>query len=153
MPTTRGLLLVLMEPPSSGEDEFNDWYDTEHVPERAAIAGFETAVRYVCLDGWPRYMALYDLLSPAVLQSDAYRAIAGPNLSVWSKRVLGGIRGYHRVEGTQLLPGDATTRLDSSRAHLTLLRFRDADETASAGCAANPFRFGPGGGAIAPLPQ
>ena len=30
------LLLVLMEPPAGMEAEFNDWYDTEHLPERPA---------------------------------------------------------------------------------------------------------------------
>ena len=36
-----GLLLVTMEPPASLEEEFADWYDTEHVPERAVHCGVE----------------------------------------------------------------------------------------------------------------
>lgn len=43
----KGFLLVTMEPPPAIEEEFNDWYDTEHVPERAFIRGFESAHRYV----------------------------------------------------------------------------------------------------------
>ena len=29
------------------EDEFNDWYDTEHIPERLRIKGFINAVRWI----------------------------------------------------------------------------------------------------------
>jgi hypothetical protein len=36
----RGLLLTLTEPPAAMEEEFNAWYDTEHLAERLAIPGF-----------------------------------------------------------------------------------------------------------------
>ncbi len=49
MPDPKGLLLVTMEPPASLEDEFNDWYDTEHAPQRRALPGFESASRWACL--------------------------------------------------------------------------------------------------------
>ena len=57
---SKGLLLVTMEPPASLEDEFNDWYDTEHFPQRRGLPGFESASRWVCIEGWPRWAALYD---------------------------------------------------------------------------------------------
>jgi len=129
MSTAKGLLLVLMEAASDADEEFNAWYDTEHIPERAAVPGFETALRYVCISGWPRYMAVYDLREPAVLESEAYRAIGGANLSVWSKRVLANIRGYYRAEGPQLHPGHAITDTTRQR-YLSLLRFHGANEPA-----------------------
>ena len=64
---SKGLLLVTMEPPASLEDEFNDWYDTEHFPQRRGLPGFESASRWVCIEGWPRWAALYDLESVGVL--------------------------------------------------------------------------------------
>jgi hypothetical protein len=30
MDENAGVLLVMMEPAAGAEDEFNDWYDTEH---------------------------------------------------------------------------------------------------------------------------
>src|SRR5215813_11634719 len=57
----KGFLLVTMEPPPAFEEEFNAWYDTEHLPERLALPGFETARRFVCISGHPRYLAMYDL--------------------------------------------------------------------------------------------
>ena len=64
----KGLLLAMMEPPANIEEEFQDWYDSEHFPERAACEGFETAHRFVCIDGFPRYLAVYDLGNVDVLK-------------------------------------------------------------------------------------
>ena len=33
----KGLLVAMMEPPAGFEEEFQDWYDTEHGPERMAL--------------------------------------------------------------------------------------------------------------------
>jgi len=58
-PSAPAILMVSMEPPAAMEDEFNDWYDTEHFPQRSALPGVQACSRWVCLDGWPRWMALY----------------------------------------------------------------------------------------------
>ena len=50
----KGFLLVTMQPPPAFEEEFNAWYDTEHLPERPAVPGFETALRLVCIYGLGR---------------------------------------------------------------------------------------------------
>jgi hypothetical protein len=119
----KGLLLVMMEPPAHLEGEFNDWYDTEHFPQRCALPGFETGTRWVCLDGWPRWLALYDLTSPAVLESPAYRAVSGPNSTPWSRRLLPRTIGRLRVAAEQCVPG-AASALDPDRvARLLLARY------------------------------
>ena len=46
----KGLLLVISDPPAAFEEEFNAWYDTDHIPERLAIPGFETGTRFVSTD-------------------------------------------------------------------------------------------------------
>ncbi|MFM0034638.1 hypothetical protein [Paraburkholderia strydomiana] len=91
------LLMVSMEPPASLEEEFNDWYDTEHFPQRLALPGFVSASRWVCVDGWPRWMALYDLTSLDALDSDAYRKVSGAQSTPWSKRLLPRTVGRSRV--------------------------------------------------------
>ena len=116
----KGFLLVLMQPPPAFEDEFNAWYDTEHIPERCAVPGFETGLRFVCLDGTPKYLAMYDLARPEVLDSPEYIRVAGANSSPWTKRVTSRVRIYRSV-GTQVYPGDAIT---GRCARLSLLRFR-----------------------------
>jgi hypothetical protein len=97
-PGAAGMLLVQMQPPVAMEDEFHAWYDTEHIPEREAVPGFLTAIRFVCLSGWPRYMACYDLTSLDVLREQAYLSIGGENLSIWSKRIIARVVGYERLE-------------------------------------------------------
>jgi len=124
MKNGKGYLLVTMEPPPTLEEEFNDWYDNEHVPERAGTKGFETALRYVCTNGWPKYLAFYDLVNHEVLYDNEYLSISGNNFSPWSKRVLGKVRGQYRAEGKQIYPGNA---LSSPCARLLLLRFKDVD--------------------------
>ncbi len=116
----KGLLLVLMQPPPALEDEFNAWYDTEHIAERLAVPGFETALRYVCIAGAPRYMALYDLQSLAVLDSPEYLRVAFDNASPWTKRVTSRVRIY-RSTGRQVYPGTALT---GTAPRIVLLRFR-----------------------------
>lgn len=128
MPKPKGLLLVMMECALNDDDEFNAWYDNEHIPERAAVPGFLSAMRYVCRSGFPRYLAVYDLETADVLKSDAYRAIAGENLSIWTKRAQRTMRGYYRVEASQVFPGDAVTRNLDNLAHLTVCRFIGAKE-------------------------
>jgi hypothetical protein len=99
--------MVSMEPPAALEEEFNDWYDTEHFPQRRAMPGFLSATRWVCLDGWPRWMALYDLQDRDALESAAYRANAGPHSTPWSRRLLPRTIGRQRVVA-DVIDGAAT---------------------------------------------
>ena len=100
-----GLLIAAFNYRNVARDEFNDWYDTEHVPERSRVAGFLNCQRWIGADDANVSVATYDL--SAVLQSPAYRAIAYENLSPWSKRVVGRCERLLRFEGSQTLPGDA----------------------------------------------
>jgi len=102
----RGLLLVAFDFKNAHADEFHDWYDLEHIPEREAVPGFGRCERWISEDDPTVAVASYDLDSPDVLQSDAYKAIAYENLSVWSKRVTAMCDRRLRFEGEQSLPGD-----------------------------------------------
>ena len=101
-----GLLVAGFNSSNAAEDEFNDWYDTEHVPERLRIKGFINCERWLGADDPKVSIATYDLESLGVLQSPAYRAIAGANLSPWSKRVTGKCQRICRFEAEQILPGN-----------------------------------------------
>src|SRR5215211_5607364 len=86
MTEATGLLAVWMQIPAEQEEDLNNWYRQEHLPERSGLPGFQTALRYVSLSGEPKYMALYDLDSPAVLYSDAYKEIRR-NATEWTRRI------------------------------------------------------------------
>jgi hypothetical protein len=125
-----GFLLVLMQPPANIEEEFNAWYDSEHIPERLAVPGVLTAIRFCSVSAaTPKYLAMYDLEKESVLESEAYRRVAGDNSSPWTKRVTGKTRVYRSV-GNQIYPGNALT---FRSARVTLLRFRGLDAGAADG--------------------
>src|SRR5438132_4218358 len=121
---SKGLLLATMEPPAHIEEEFQDWYDSEHFPERRDCAGFETASRFVCVDGWPRFIALYDLTDVEVLRGPAYAAIAVGRYSAWTHRIMSKVWGQYRAEGVQVYPGSALLGQNGPCARLALWRFR-----------------------------
>jgi hypothetical protein len=81
----RGLLLVMIEIEPGFEDDFNAWYREEHFAERMACPGFLTGKRFVALEGGPKYLAIYELASPSVLESEEYKKIVGP--SPWLQRL------------------------------------------------------------------
>lgn len=102
----KGLLLAAFDFSTAHADEFHDWYDLEHVPERERVPGFLSCERWIDSANPKRAVATYELESVEVMRSAAYRAIAYENLSVWSKRVTGMCTRLIRFEGEQILPGN-----------------------------------------------
>src|SRR5258705_6196236 len=98
----QALLLLMMDPPPGGDAEFNAWANEEHIPERRKVPGFQTALRFQNTSASPRYLAIYDLDDLSTLQSPAYVAISGQNLSPWTKRILAGATGRWRFEGSRI---------------------------------------------------
>jgi hypothetical protein len=114
-----GLLFVISEPPAAMEEELNEWYDREHIPERLAIKGFVSALRFVSVVRPHRYLALYDLTHVGVLHTDEYMTFAGANFTPWTKRVVSRAK-FTRAETVQMSPGDAST---ATAPKLLVLRF------------------------------
>lgn len=94
----RGMLFSQMEPPAVWEDEFETWYDDEHIPARLAIPGFESAVRYRAIDATPWHLAVYHLDLDA-LQTDAYRRLR-KEPSERTARMLAAVDGFTRYTCT-----------------------------------------------------
>jgi hypothetical protein len=99
--------MAIMEPTPAMDEEFNDWYDFEHIPQMQAVPGIDTAMRFVAVDGWPLYLAVYDLAEFAVLRSSAYRAMTGSGFTPWSRRNLARVKGWQRLTFKQQWPGNA----------------------------------------------
>ncbi|MGE3784270.1 MAG: hypothetical protein AB7H71_16230 [Alphaproteobacteria bacterium] len=72
-----GLLLVGMTPAAADETAFNAWYDTEHVPALARVPGVLCARRYRMKDGGTKYVALYHLASPGVVDTPEWKQASG----------------------------------------------------------------------------
>lgn len=103
----KGLLFMAFDFSTAHADEFHDWYDLEHIPERLRVPGFLNGERWIADDNPKVHVATYDLEHPGVLSSPAYNAVGGKNQSVWTTRVTGMCGRIMRYEGEQLVPGDA----------------------------------------------
>jgi hypothetical protein len=101
-----GLLIAAFHNGGCAEDEFNDWYDTEHIPDRQRVPGFLTLHRWVGTDDARIALALYDLQSLAILQSPQYEAIGYRNPSPWTRRIMPKCRRVLRFTGEQIVPGN-----------------------------------------------
>ena len=105
-----GLLLLYVDIPANMEDHFNRWYNEEHLQERLSVPGFLNAARYVAVSGSPKYLACYELESPAVLQSEFYLK-QRDNSTDWSRRMSSALAlspttsmfGTHRTNTTTFI--------------------------------------------------
>jgi hypothetical protein len=125
----KGILIAAMNIAQAAEDEFHDWYDTEHLPERQRVPGFLLCQRWIGATDPKISVATYDLETIGVLESPGYQAIGGANLSPWSKRVRSRVERLMRFEGDQILPGD---RLPPDNAGGFLLNAMNVDPAAEA---------------------
>jgi hypothetical protein len=76
------------------EDDFNAWYNEEHLPGLASVHGTIRAARYLDVTGSPRYYACYDLASLATFRSPAWLPHSA---TAWSSRVRPGFRNTRRT--------------------------------------------------------
>src|ERR1700746_1817771 len=92
----KGMLLTSMDIDPEHEEDFNRWYDREHLEERVAIDGFLEARRYLAYQASPKYLFLYSTAALEVLDSPAYRArLAGP--TEWSKKTMARFKNMIRA--------------------------------------------------------
>ena len=91
-----GMLLTSMDIDAADEEEFNRWYDREHLQERVAIDGFLEARRYIADAGSRKYLCLYSTTTIEVLDSPAYRnRLANP--TEWSKKTMARFKNMIRA--------------------------------------------------------
>jgi hypothetical protein len=74
-----GMLFSQMTPPEGEREQFEQWYDTDHIAHRLVLDGFRGAYRY-----WeqpesaarePHHLAIYDLESLTAVQTPGYHAL------------------------------------------------------------------------------
>jgi hypothetical protein len=80
-----GLLMVWADVPADKEEEFNRWYNEEHLAERLSVPGFLSAARYEAVRGGPKHLACYELEDVGVLESDAYKRVQA-HPTPWTRR-------------------------------------------------------------------
>ena len=91
------LLLNAMNVAPEAEDDFNAWYDQEHIAALGAVPGALAARRYRSTQadgGTHRYVAIYHLKSPDVARSAAWNAAVD---TPWTARVRPHFRDRIRI--------------------------------------------------------
>jgi hypothetical protein len=88
-----------MDLPQPLEDDFNRWYNEEHLVDRMAFPGFQRVRRYVSVNGAPKYVALYDVTDEAMTSEPYMHARKNP--TPWTRKVTGActtnIRNEYRL--------------------------------------------------------
>jgi hypothetical protein len=92
----RGLLMVYVDVPELLEEEFNRWYNEEHIAERLSIPGVLNAARYVAVRGGPKYLACYELAEPEAYFSDTWQHYLN-HPTEWSQRMAPTVIGRNFV--------------------------------------------------------
>lgn len=83
-----GVVAIWHDLAPAAKDDFHEWHNREHMPERLGNAGFRRGRRYIALEGKPQFMVLYETNAPEIIAGPEYlqrRKYRTP----WSQRVGG----------------------------------------------------------------
>jgi hypothetical protein len=98
----RALLIVRSSVLPEVEEDYNRWYNEVHLRDMLGVPGVLTARRYVSMLDEPKYAAVYELESDAVLSSESYLTIPhgrrdGGLPSRWGENLTGYTRQQYRL--------------------------------------------------------
>ena len=98
-----GIFLVYVDIDAKDAKEFNEWYNTEHLPELLAVPGILAAARYEAVKGGPKYLACYELDNVEVMHTPAF---TNRPRTPWGERVSPSVIGSNltRIVGEQIYP-------------------------------------------------
>ena len=88
MTQANGLITVRLHPTATeNEEEFNAWYNLEHVPQVTALPGFVRTRRYFCDKSDIRYLAWYETDDESVEAGAHFQSIV-TDPTPWSREPL-----------------------------------------------------------------
>lgn len=113
-----GLLMLWTDVDAAFEEEFNRWYNDEHIKHLLEVPGFLSGGRYVALKGGPRYLAMYELEDHNVLRTAAFLDAVRYRPSPWRARASGGhvgrnyiLNGYRQIYPARSNPIELTMEM------------------------------------------
>ena len=90
------IYIAAMDVEPDKEAAFNEVYDTEHIPTILNVPGVISATRYQVVNGDPKYMAMYEVETPDLPESEIFRAAT--NEGRWPTEIRPFTRNrYHAV--------------------------------------------------------
>jgi len=94
MKNPRFLLIVATDVESEMEEEFNEWYEKEHIPELLEIPGVLGAHRYISMNGTPKYFTIYEHENEHVREKEEYKNVLN---TAWAKRIRAHLINFKKV--------------------------------------------------------
>jgi len=99
-PAGRSVFHIMMGSEPGVEDDFNRWYNEEHLPLITGVLGVLHGRRFVAVEGAPDpdgagalpYLALYELDDPAAAESGAMKTAGAP--TPWRQRLGSRVRSH-----------------------------------------------------------
>ena len=92
------VFMVQTDIPAEDEAEFNRLYDAVHLPGLRQVPGVRNAYRYrletTNADGFPQYMAVYEIDSPDVIDSEPWKAAVQDE---WTEKIRAKCAGLTRT--------------------------------------------------------
>ena len=70
----RAAVLVWNDVAPEGREQFYEWHDKEHIPERLSLPGFRRGRRFISAGHSPEWLTMYEAADVAVLVSPEYLA-------------------------------------------------------------------------------
>ncbi|MDC0398973.1 hypothetical protein OAN59_04665 [Alphaproteobacteria bacterium] len=94
----KGMLITFSETPPEVEEDFNEWYNREHIDERVWMPGFHRARRYVDANNNAdiKYFATYETDKVEDLADPEYMELL-KDQSDWSKKVMSTFTKFDRI--------------------------------------------------------
>ena len=93
MSKATALLMVTVEIDPVDDEEFNRWYDEEHIPEKLEEPGFISVRRFKAHDGASKYLVVYELEDADAATRPAYMR---KEPTEWGKSIMGRWKEWSR---------------------------------------------------------
>ncbi len=79
-----GLMMVFCDVPVEQEEEFNKWYNEEHLQELMSVPGILNCARYEAVKSGPKHLAIYEFENPQVIDTDAFK---NRPITPWAEKI------------------------------------------------------------------
>ena len=113
MSEAKALMTAWTHVPPEREEEFNAWYDTEHLPQIVALPGFVLGRRYVCEGATPKYLGWYDTADETV-EPGPHLKQAIADSTPWGQRIAGFLQHRERMNFRLMRDVGEKPRADTS---------------------------------------
>jgi len=91
----KGVIAIWQDLVPEFKDEYREWHNRQHVPERLSIPGFRRGRRFVAIEGGPEFYTLYEADKPEDVSGKAYlERLNAP--TEWTRRIMPAFRNMAR---------------------------------------------------------